>query len=466
MTAQPLENVAAPAQLPLSGMLPRFKPYPAYRVSGVEWLGVIPAHWQVKRLKYVAEVNPKPWEAGLLAADTVVSFVPMEAVGEYGGLDLSRINLVGDVGNGYTYFRDGDVVVAKITPCFENGKGAYAAGLVNSVAFGTTELHVLRASEHIDGRFLFYITLSDAFRRLGEAEMYGAGGQKRVPDSFVENLKHALPFIAEQRAIAAFLDREAARIDALAAKNERVMVLLQEKRTALITRVVTKGLDPNATMKDSGVDWLGEVPAHWEVAPVYARYEVELGKMLDSKRFTGESPGRYLRNVDVQWDAVNTEELPEMDFAPRERDRYRLRPGDVLVCEGGEVGRTAIWREKTGECFYQKAVHRVRSRSGQDVPRFFYYLMLTVAKRGVFVAGGNPNTIDHLTAVQLKHYRFPFPRLDEQRAIVRVLDQETTQIDAFINEINHAIDRLKELRTALISAAVTGKIDVREEMPA
>jgi type I restriction enzyme S subunit len=123
--------------------------------------------------------------------------------------------------------------------------------------------------------------------------------------------------------------------------------------------VITRRFKPYPACKDSGVEWLGDIPAHWEVAPVYARYEVALGKMLDAKRLTGEFSGPYLRNVDVQWDKVNTDGLPEMDFAPWERDRYSVRPGDLLVCEGGEVGRTAIWRGEIEPCFYQKALHRV-----------------------------------------------------------------------------------------------------------
>src|SRR5688500_3916857 len=166
--------------------------------------------------------------------------------------------------------------------------------------------------------------------------------------------------------------------------------------------------------KDSGVEWLGKIPAHWQVAPVYARYEVALGKMLDAKRVTGEFSGPYLRNVDVQWDMVNTERLPEMDFAPWERDRYSVRPGDLLVCEGGEVGRTAIWRGGIEPCFYQKALHRVRPCAKRDDPRFFFYLMFMAAKQGIFASSGNQNTIDHLTAVQLKHYRFPFAPEPEQ----------------------------------------------------
>ena len=148
---------------------------------------------------------------------------------------------------------------------------------------------------------------------------------------------------------------------------------------------------PYPRYKDSGIEWLGQIPAHWDIAPVYARYDVAFGKMLDAKRVTGESPGYYLRNVDVQWDAcVNTFGLPEMDFALSERGRYALRRGDLLVCEGGEVGRTAIWHAEIEDCFYQKAIHRVRPRSELEVPRFFYYIMRALAQQGVFVAGGNP----------------------------------------------------------------------------
>jgi type I restriction enzyme S subunit len=165
---------------------------------------------------------------------------------------------------------------------------------------------------------------------------------------------------------------------------------------------------PYPAYKDSDVEWLGEIPARWEIAPIHSRYEVALGKMLDTKRATGEFSRPYVRNVDVQWDAVNTEGLPKMDFAPGERERYRLRLGDLLVCEGGEVGRTAIWRDSLKECFYQKAIHRVRPRSKDEMPRFLYYLMNMLARQGVFEASANANTIDHLTAVQLRHYRLPF----------------------------------------------------------
>ena len=268
----------------------------------------------------------------------------------------------------------------------------------------------------------------------------------------------------EQLAIAAFLDRETAKIDGLVVKKERLIELLQEKRTALISAAVTKGLNPDAKMKESGIEWLGEVPEHWKIPPLYARYKVELGKMLDAKRITGDYLLHYLRNVDVQWDRVLVDNLPQMDFRPDEYSRFTLRDDDLLVCEGGEAGRTAIWKGELKCCGYQKAIHRLRPRNIEEHPRFLYYMMRHVASTEIFVFAGNPNTISHLTAEQLRVYRFPFPPSDEQKEIVKYLDAVTESIDRLVARIQDGIARLREYRTALISAAVTGKIDVREEV--
>jgi len=146
--------------------------YESYRKSGVEWLGDIPKHWEVRRLRFNTISNPVKSEVNHLSKDQNVSFVPMEAVGEYGGLKLDKVKSIEDVYNGYTYFKNGDVLIAKITPCFENGKGSVATNLKNGVAFGTTELHVLRPENNFDSQFLFYLSISDAFRKIGASEMF------------------------------------------------------------------------------------------------------------------------------------------------------------------------------------------------------------------------------------------------------------------------------------------------------
>ena len=271
-----------------------------------------------------------------------------------------------------------------------------------------------------------------------------------------------VPATAEQRAIANFLDRETARIDALISKKKELIGLLQEKRAVLISRAVTKGLDPDAPMKDSGVEWLGEIPAHWDVAALRYRYEQTLGKMLDTKRITGEHLVPYLRNVDVQWDHINVLNLPSMDIRPHEMERFTVRPGDLLVCEGGETGRCAIWRGEIDTCGYQKALHRLRPlNEDRETPRFLYHMLAVAVAHGAF-ADGQGSTIAHLTGDMLRAHRFPFPPFTEQRAIVDFLDQETARIDVLVDKANDAVERLKEYRTAVISAAVTGRIDVRD----
>ncbi|WP_022836396.1 restriction endonuclease subunit S [Salisaeta longa] len=211
--------------------------------SGVEWLEKIPESWSTARLRFLLETSPSKTEVKDWDPETEVSFVPMESVGEGGGLDLSETKPLEDVVSGYTYFRNQDVLVAKITPCFENGKGALARDLENGVGFGTTELHVLRPGDNLDARFLFYTTMSHPFRKMGESTMYGAGGQKRVSDDFIQNLRWPIPPLAEQRAIATYLDRETARIDALVDKIRDGIARLKEYRTALVSAAVTGRID-------------------------------------------------------------------------------------------------------------------------------------------------------------------------------------------------------------------------------
>jgi type I restriction enzyme S subunit len=221
-----------------------FPRYPEYKDSGIEWLGEVPKHWDVKRLRRVVTMNPSKSEIAHLDRDVEVSFLPMEAVGENGELDLTRTRPISEVENGYTYFRNGDVTYAKITPCFENGKGALMQKLEQGVGFGTTELTVVRAkSGHSDGAFIDWLFRSPEFRKNGEASMYGAGGQKRVPDDFVREFLTGIPPVTEQSAIAQFLVIETTKIDSLIAEQEKLIELLKERRSALISAAVTGKID-------------------------------------------------------------------------------------------------------------------------------------------------------------------------------------------------------------------------------
>jgi type I restriction enzyme S subunit len=302
--------------------------------------------------------------------------------------------------------------------------------------------------------------MSDAFRKIGGSEMLGAGGQKRVPENFIKDFRIGIPSFPEQKQIAYFLDWKTGQIDALIAKKQELIEKLREKRIAIITQAVTKGLNPDAPMRDSGIPWLGQVPEHWEIPALKFRYQVELGKMLDEKRITGEHLIPYLRNIDVQWDKINSENLPVMDITQEEYPRYTVREGDVLVCEGGEVGRSAVVGENYEIIGFQKAIHRLRAYSSAELPRFVYYTLLWAVNIGVFSVEGS-STIAHLTAEQLRCYRFPQPPRSEQEEIIAYLEDIVGRMNCLAAKVETVIDRLTEYRTALITAATTGKIDVR-----
>ena len=194
--------------------------------------------------------------------------------------------------------------------------------------------------------------------------------------------------------------------------------------------------------------------------PVYARFSVQLGKMLDEKKIVGTNLAPYLRNGDVQWDRVNTADLPEMDFSAEDRERFTLRKGDLLVCEGGEVGRTAIWDGLLAECYFQKAIHRLRPTTEQDEPRFFRYFMRTAVESGLFELA-TASTIQHLPAEKLRIVRYPAPPRPEQRAIADYLDRETARLDAMLAAKERVLGLLAEKRRALITRAVTRGLDAR-----
>lgn len=222
---------------------------------------------------------------------------------------------------------------------------------------------------------------------------------------------------------------------------------------------------PYPTYKDSGVEWLGRVPEHWAVCKLSFRYSIELGKMLDEKKLTRTSLVPYLRNQDVQWGSINTQDLPEMDIQPDELERYTIRDGDLLVCEGGDVGRAAIWQGESAVLGYQKALHRLRHRSGDaDTAKFFYFSLLTAKQRGVFEESDSKATIAHLPAEKFRQYRFVFPPLAEQLSIAEHLDRETARIDALIEKKTRFIELLREKRQALITHVVTKGLDPNVKM--
>ena len=202
-------------------------------------IGFIPKKWIFNRLKYSISINPSYKELADVDSEMLVPFFAMESIGEDGQLDMSVSRTFSEIANSYTYFRNGDVVVAKVPPCFENFKGALIKNLPTDFGFGTTELVVLRPNQEIDGEYLYYITISPVVRNIGASYMTGAGGLKRVPDEFFLNLRWPIPALEIQKSIVKRIKEEIQKIDLLILKSEESIQLLKEHRTSLISAAVT-----------------------------------------------------------------------------------------------------------------------------------------------------------------------------------------------------------------------------------
>jgi type I restriction enzyme S subunit len=446
--------------------LRRFKAYPAYKDSGVEWLGKIPAHWEVKRLWHLTPSDRRIMYGIVLPGPNVEDGVPIVKGGDVSPerLRLERLNRTTfEIESGYmrSRLRGGDLVysirgsigeVAIIPGELEGANITQDAARIayTSVTHGPWLLHALKSAS--------------VFAQL-EAGALGA----TISGVNIRDLKRAsipVPPRAEQGGIASFLERETARIDALVTKKERLSDLLQEKRTALIARAVTKGLDPTVPTKDSGVEWLGEIPAHWEVKRLKAISGLQTGLTL-GKKFEGRSlvARPYLRVANVQDGYLDLDDIADVELPGQDSARYELRAGDVLMTEGGDfdkLGRGHVWEGQVAGCLHQNHIFAVRPRRHVLSPYFLAHALSSGYGRAYFTATSKQSTnLASTNSTKLGNLPVPLPGLAEQDSIVLSIGQGIKRADALIAKIRDAIDRLKELRTALISAAVTGQIDVR-----
>ncbi len=438
-----------------------YKPYPVYRDSGVEWIGQVPEHWTQCALKHVLyEINsggtpdtsnPEFWDTG----DDRVPWVAIS--------DMSSTEVITNTQKSIT----AKGIENKRLRVFPKGTLLFSmyASLGHMAELGLSAtinqaILALIPNTQIDQQYLkrwlqflqphLIVAANNATQDNLNAEKIGS-----LP-CFKLNL-------SEQKLIAAYIDRETARIDALIAKKTRFIELLKEKRHALITHAVTKGLDPDVPMKDTGVEWISEVPEHWRVSSVKWEFDIQLGKMLQPEpKDRSDVAIPYHKAVSVQWEQVSDTPPEMMWVSPSEIETYRIRNGDLLICEGGDVGRAALFEgDDSTPIIIQNSIHRVRPKNGNE-NKLLLRIMQTVKESGWFDVLCSKATIVHFTAEKLGNLAYPVASLEEQKAIVSVLDRETARIDTLIVKTQRSIDLLKERRAAFITAAVTGQIDLRE----
>jgi type I restriction enzyme S subunit len=423
-----------------------WKRYPKYKDSGVEWLGEVPENWELKRIKYIAPISSKK----VTKKPDDLTYIGLEHIESKTGRLLLDAP-VESVESTVATFEKGNVLFGKLRP--------YLAKVILADFCGvcTTELLAFEPAKNIDGKFLCYQFLADGFIDLVNSFTYGTK-MPRANGEQIINLSVAVPTFIEQKTIALFLDRETAKIDALIAKKERFIELLQEKRTALISHAVTKGLNPDVPMKDSGIEWLGEIPAHWDMVPSNRLF-------LESKERAHDDDEHL--SATQKYGVIPLAEFERLEgrqvtHAVKNLDqRKHVEVGNFVISmrsfEGG------IERVKARGCIRSSYVALVAEKKAHI--GFYSYLFKSRAyiqglqATATFIRDGQDLNYNNFRQVKL-----PCPGINEQKAIADFVERSIIRIDLLSDKIQLSIDHLKEYRTALISAAVTGKIDIREEV--
>ncbi|HCG7987188.1 TPA: restriction endonuclease subunit S [Vibrio parahaemolyticus] len=439
----------------------KYQAYPEYKDSGVEWLGNIPSHWQVMPLKYLATLNPRKSAIDSSLLNKECNFLPMEKL-KLNSIVLDEKRLVSDVYDGYTYFEDGDVLMAKVTPCFENKNIAVASGLVNGVGFGSSEIYVLRSNEKTDNRFLYYRLQEDSFMDIATAAMTGAGGLKRVPSEVVNGYSLGTPEVEEQTQITNFLDHETAKIDTLIEKQQQLIKLLKEKRQAVISHAVTKGLNPQAPMKDSGVEWLGEVPEHWKLT-LFKYLVSQMGGGTPDKGnvtfWNGDIP--WVSPKDMKVDYISTSQDFITDAAVKNSSTKLVPEQSILMVVRGMILIHSVPVALTTKPVTINQDMKALIPNKDIQPEFLLFFLKGIKDYILDFVETSAHGTKCLRTEDFENMQLFVPPIDEQVAILSSIKTSLDKLDSLIQKAEQAITLMSERRTALISAAVTGKIDVR-----
>jgi type I restriction enzyme S subunit len=440
-------------------VIANLRPYPAYKDSGVPWLGKVPEQWQVQRLKWAASLNPSKTESGsLLTADTPVTFLPMERVGADGRTDARETLPASAVWSGFTYFRREDVLVAKITPCFENGKGACLDTMPTMFGFGSTEFHVLRAKASITPQFLYRLTTVTEFRHLGADTMTGAAGQQRVPQSFIADYPITLAPIAEQAAIVRYLDYMDRRIRKYIRAKQRLLALLNEQKQAIMQRAVTRGLDPNVRLRPSGVPWLDDIPEHWTLKRFKFIASVNSGQVDPTRTEYRDLP--LIAPNHISGSNGTLLKLETAGEQGADSGKYLVRQGQVVYSKIRPNLRKAVIAPC--DCLCSADMYPITPDPRALSSDYLLQILLSRPFTQFSVDASMRVAMPKVNREALGDCPMWFPSIREQNEILNHIATETGPLDRSIASSEHQIDLLREYRTRLIADVVTGKLDVRE----
>jgi len=417
----------------------------------MEWLGEVPEHWEVLPLKRNARLLTDKTDnrSNPVALEHIESWTGrlIETQTEFEGEGVS--------------FKVDDILFGKLRP--------YLAKVYLATASGEAvgDFHVIHSSASLLPRLLQYQLLNREDINLVNSSTYGAK-MPRASRSFLGSIAMPVPPLQEQLPIATFLGHETAKIDALIAEQQRLIELLQEKRQAVISHAVTKGLNPDAPMKDSGVEWLGEVPEHWEVLPI--KHTCSLlrdGTHLPPARVAEGIPLLSVRNIQGHAFGLRDDGslISEQDYLELSRS-FVPEPDDVMLAiVGATMGKAAIVPSCIGRFHIQRSLAIFRSKPELLVAKWLLGVLGSIGFNSLLWQNVGFSAQPGIYLGVLKDIRIPVPPKKEQEEILARLDESINDQSQILSVASHSVDLLQERRSALISAAVTGQIEVRGLVP-
>jgi type I restriction enzyme S subunit len=435
-----------------------FPAYPEYKDSGVPWLGAVPQHWSVQRVKQNSYVKGRVGWKGLTSDEYLDEGYAYLVTGTdfrskaISWADCYCVDHERYEDDPFIQLRNGDLLITKDGTI---GKLSLITGLDRPACLNSG-IFLVRPLSAYSTEFLYWVLASKVFGHFCDLLSTGSTIQHLYQNVF-ENFAFPIPTPAEQAAIAAFLDRETAKIDALVAEQERLITLLKEKRQAAISHAVTKGLNPNAPMKDSGIEWLGDVPAHWEVQAVRHFAHVLRGKFSHRPRndpafYDGNFP--FIQTGDitgaVKFITTYRQTLNELGTSVSKE----FPAGTLVMAIAANIGDVAIL---DFPAYFPDSIVGLIPKDGVEL-NFLFYLMQAMKQPMLMTA--TVSTQMNLNVDQIVSMVAAKPPIGEQAAIIEFLDKQVAKADSLEGEAQSAITLLQERRAALISAAVTGKIDV------
>lgn len=425
----------------------QFKQYPSYKPSGVEWLGDVPEHWNLKRFGYLFDENKKK-NIGLKETN-VLSL-------SYGNIKEKNIDgnkgLLPESFETYQIIEPNDIVF-RFTD-LQNDKRSLRSAISKYHGIITSAYIAVKTKQNAD----FYNYLFRAYDLQKVFYSMGEGMRQSLKMDELNKMPVVLPSEDEQKRIVAFLDTETTRIDTLIAKQEKLIELLEEQRKSIISHAVTKGLNPNAPMKDSGVEWLGEVPEHWEVKKIKRISPVNRGAsprpINDLKYFDDNGEYAWVRISDVTRSNGFLFETEQRLSSLGASFSVKLEPESLFLSIAATVGKPCITKIKT--CIHDGFVYFPKLNKHRDL------LFNIFESKLCFVGLGKLGTQLNLNSETVEDIYVAIPPESEEKAILGYIQTETTRIDNLISKQKSLIEKLKEYRSSIISHAVTGKIDIRE----